>query len=153
MALVFMGLLAGLTCSLHFVILTVSRQAAFAGLSWLPLFLSFKWPSVAYAPDILSWDVFFPLSVLSAAPVLNGSRLAIAIRALMIVSGALALGGLSVSSSATCSCGTSASSRTRVCSPWWRCCWLSFSIGRRRETLSKRIGQTEGGRDVEIFAS
>jgi hypothetical protein len=39
--------------------------------------------------------VFFPLSVLSAAPVLNGSRLAIAIRALMIVSGALALGGLS----------------------------------------------------------
>jgi cytochrome bd-type quinol oxidase subunit 2 len=32
MALVFMSLLAGLTCSLHFVILTVGRQAAFAGL-------------------------------------------------------------------------------------------------------------------------
>jgi hypothetical protein len=95
MALVFTGLLAGLTCSLHFVILTVSRQAAFAGLSWLPLFLSFKWPSVAYVLDILAWDVFFPLSVLSAAPVFSGSRLATSIRGLMIVSGVLALGGLS----------------------------------------------------------
>jgi hypothetical protein len=94
MALVFMGLLAGLTCSLHFVILTVSRQAAFAGLSWLPLFLSFKWPSVAYALDILAWDLFFPLSVLSAAPVFSGSRLATSIRVLMIVSGVQALGGL-----------------------------------------------------------
>lgn len=95
MALMFMGLLAGLTCSLHFVILAVSRQAAFAGLSWLPLFLSFKWPSVAYALDILAWDLFFPLSVLSAAPVFSGSRLATSIRVLMIVSGVLALGGLS----------------------------------------------------------
>jgi hypothetical protein len=95
MALVFMGLLAGLTCSLHFVLLTVSREAAFVGVSWLPLFLSFKWPSVAYALDILAWDVFFPLSVLSAAPVFSGSRLAMSIRVLMIVSGVLALGGLS----------------------------------------------------------
>ena len=95
MALVFMGLLAGLTCSLHFVILTVSRQPAFARLSWLPLFLWFKWPSIAYALDILAWDVFFPLSVLSAAPLFSGSRLARSIRALMIVSGVLALGGLS----------------------------------------------------------
>ena len=94
MALVFMGLLAGLTCSLHFVILTVSHQAAFAGQSWLAL-LEFKWPSVAYALDILAWDVFFPLSVLSAAPVFGGSRLTISIRWLMIASGVLALGGLS----------------------------------------------------------
>jgi hypothetical protein len=74
-ALVFMGLLAGLTSSVHFVILTVSRQAAFTGQSWLPLLLEFKWPSVAYALDILAWDVFFPLAVLSAAPVFGGSRL------------------------------------------------------------------------------
>jgi hypothetical protein len=85
MALVFMGLLAGLTCGVHFVILTVSRDAAFAGLPWLPLFLSFKWPSVAYALEILAWDVFFPLSVLSAAPVFSGSRLATSIRVLMTV--------------------------------------------------------------------
>src|SRR4030095_9091635 len=55
MALVFMGLLAGLTCSLHFVILTVSHQAAFAGQSWLAL-LEFKWPSVAYALPVLALD-------------------------------------------------------------------------------------------------
>jgi len=95
MALVFVSLLAGLTCSVHFVILTVSRQAAFAGFSWMPLLLSFKWPSVSYALDILAWDVFFALSVLFAAPVFSGNRLATSIRMLMIASGVLALAGLS----------------------------------------------------------
>jgi hypothetical protein len=92
---VFMGLLAGVTCSVHFVILTLSRQAAFAGQPWLPLFLWFKWPSVAYALDILGWDFFFALSMLFAAPVFGGSRLAASIRVLMIASGVLALAGLS----------------------------------------------------------
>jgi len=94
-AVVFMGLLAGVTCSLHFVILTLSRQPASASQSWLPLFLSFKWPSVAYALDILAWDFFFALSMFFAAPVFGGSRLAASIRVLMIVSGVLALVGLS----------------------------------------------------------
>jgi hypothetical protein len=94
-AVVFMGLVAGVTCTVHFVILTLSRQAAFAGQSWLPLFLSFKWPSVVYALDILAWDFFFPLSMFFAAPVFGGSRLAASIRTLMIASGALALAGLS----------------------------------------------------------
>lgn len=95
MALVFVSLLAGLTCSVHFVILTVGRQAAFSGLAWMPLFLSFKWPSVSYALDILAWDVFFALSVLFAAPVFSGNRLATSIRVLLVASGALALAGLS----------------------------------------------------------
>jgi hypothetical protein len=94
-AVVFMGVLAGVTCSVHFVILSMSRQAAFAENSWLPLLLSFKWPSVAYALDILGWDFFFPLSMLFAAPVFGGSRLAASIRGLMIASGVLALAGLS----------------------------------------------------------
>ena len=94
-AVVFMSLLAGLTCSVHFVILTVARQAAFAGLAWTPLFLSFEWPSVAYALDILAWDVFFAVSVLFAAPVFRGGRLATSIRMLLVISGVLALGGLS----------------------------------------------------------
>lgn len=93
-AVIFMGLLAAVTCSLHFVILTISRQAAFAGQSWLPLFLEFRWPSVAYALDILAWDVFFPLSMLFAASVFGGSRLAAWVRRLMIVAGVLALAGL-----------------------------------------------------------
>ena len=95
MALVFMSLLAGLTCSVHFVILTVGRQAEFSALPWMPLFLSFKWPSVAYALDILAWDLFFAMSVLLAAPVFRGNRLATSIRVLLVASGALALTGLS----------------------------------------------------------
>jgi hypothetical protein len=94
-AVVFMGLAAGVTCNLHFVIPTLSRQPAFAGHWWLPLFLSFKWPSVVYALDILAWDFFFPLSMFFAAPVFSGSRLAASIRVLMIASGVLALAGLS----------------------------------------------------------
>jgi hypothetical protein len=75
--------------------LTLSRQVAFTSQSWLPLFLSFKWPSVAYALDILAWDFFFALSMFFAAPVFSGSRLARSIRVLMIASGVLALAGLS----------------------------------------------------------
>src|SRR3954470_3719482 len=48
MALAFMILLAGITSSVHFVILTLSSQIDAARLPWLPLFLSFTWPSVPY---------------------------------------------------------------------------------------------------------
>ena len=95
LALVFMSIAALLTCSLHFVILTLSRQLAFSVLPWMPLFLSFHWPSVPYALDILAWDVFFALSVLCAAPVFRASRLTAWICGLLVTSGALALAGLS----------------------------------------------------------
>jgi hypothetical protein len=61
----------------------------------MPLLLSFHWPSVPYALDILAWDVFFALSVLCAAPVFRASRLTASIRGLLVTSGALALAGLS----------------------------------------------------------
>jgi hypothetical protein len=94
-SVVFMSMVAGVTSSLHFVILTLSRQAEFAELPSLPLVVSFKWPSVAYALDILAWDVFFALSMLFAAPIFGGSRLAVSVKALMVASGLLALAGLS----------------------------------------------------------
>ena len=94
MALVFMILLAGISSSVHFVILTVSRQMEAAGLIEAPLFFSFKWPSVAYTLDILAWDWFFALSMLFAAPVFKAGRLEITVRFLMIVSGVLSLAGL-----------------------------------------------------------
>jgi hypothetical protein len=94
-AVVFIGLLAGVTCIVHFCVLTLSRQPEFAGQSWGALVLSFTWPSVVYALDILAWDVFFALSMLFAAPVFGGSRLAEWIRVLMIASGVLSLAGLS----------------------------------------------------------
>jgi hypothetical protein len=93
-ALCFMILLAGLTSSVHFVILTVGHQIEATGLPWVPLFFSWKWPSVAYALDILAWDWFFALSMLFAAPVFKGGRLEITVRILMIVSGVLSLAGL-----------------------------------------------------------
>jgi len=93
-SLVFMSLLAGETFIVHFCILTLSHQAEFRAQSWLPLVLSFEWPSVVYALDILGWDVFFPLSMLFAALVFQGSRLATWIRVLMIASGVLSLAGL-----------------------------------------------------------
>ena len=94
-AVIFMAMVAVVTCCVHFVVLTVSRSPAFADQPWAPLLLSFRWPSVAYALDILAWDVFFPLSMFLAAPALRGGRLARWIRALMIASGVLALAGLS----------------------------------------------------------
>lgn len=94
-AVVFMSLVAVITCSVHFVVLTMSRQPVIGEAVWMPLFFSFKWPSIAYAMDILAWDVFFPLAVLFAAPVFSGNRLAKLIRILLIVSGILALAGLS----------------------------------------------------------
>ena len=93
-ALVFMSLTAAVTCSVHFVILTVSHQAAFRALSWMPLFFTYRWPSVVYALDILAWDVFFPFSMLFAAPAFSGNKLTLRIRWLLIASGGLALAGL-----------------------------------------------------------
>jgi hypothetical protein len=95
LALMFMGLLTVVTCSVHFAILSVTHRAEFVGQSWVPLILSFRWLSVTYALDVLAWDVFFALAVLSAAPIFSGSRLARSIRVLLIISGALSLSGLS----------------------------------------------------------
>jgi hypothetical protein len=93
-ALAFMLLLAGITSSVHFVILTVSHQIEAAVFPGLPLLLSFTWPSVAYTLDILAWDVFFALAMLFAAPVFKGGRLETTVRILLIVSGDLCLAGL-----------------------------------------------------------
>ncbi|HEY9888232.1 MAG TPA: hypothetical protein V6D02_07505 [Candidatus Obscuribacterales bacterium] len=94
MALIFMALMAGLTCSVHFTILTVGRAIAAAGLPTAGLLFSFRWPSVAYALDILAWDGFFALAMFCAAPVFHGSRLGRAVRVLLVVSGGLSLLGL-----------------------------------------------------------
>lgn len=93
-ALIFMILLAGITSSVHFIILTVSHQIEATGLQLAPLLISFKWPSVAYALDILAWDWFFALSFLFAAPVFRAGRLEATVRILMIISGSLSLAGL-----------------------------------------------------------
>ena len=94
-ALLFMTLAAGLTAVVHFTILTLSRQTAIAELPGAPLIFAFQWPSLAYALDILAWDVFFALSMLFGASAFGGRPLAQAIRGLMIGSALFALAGLS----------------------------------------------------------
>ena len=93
-ALAFMIILAGITSSVHFVILTVSQQISATGFPWTSVLVSFNWPSVAYTLDILAWDLFFALSMLFAAPVFKTSRLEKTVRIFMIISGILSLVGL-----------------------------------------------------------
>lgn len=90
-AIVFAAVLACLTSAVHFSILVLGREPALT--PWAR-HLTFEWPSIVYAMDILAWDWFFALSVLFAAPVFRGSQLANWLRYLLIASGALALAGL-----------------------------------------------------------
>jgi hypothetical protein len=92
MALAFMAIMAGLTSCVHIVVLTAGDQIAATPAG--PLLVSFTWPSVAYALDILAWDWFFALAMLCAAPVFNASGVEGKLRVLMIVSGVLSLAGL-----------------------------------------------------------
>ena len=94
-ALVFMIVLATITTSVHFVGLTVGPRLEATGLSWVPLVVSFEWPSIVYALDILAWDWFFALSILFAVPVFRGgSQLERWVWLLLLVSGLLSLAGL-----------------------------------------------------------
>jgi hypothetical protein len=94
-ALIFMSIMACITCIVHFLVLSVSRQIeSLSGLQWFSYIFSFKWPSVIYALDILAWDLFFSLSMFFAAPIFNGDRLKVSVRLLMIISGLLSFAGL-----------------------------------------------------------
>jgi hypothetical protein len=94
LGLAFMVVLAGLTTSLHFVVLTVSDRLEETGESWTPLVTGFEWPSVVYALDILAWDWFFALAIICAAPVFKANRLERQLRRLMVVCGVLSFAGL-----------------------------------------------------------
>ncbi|MFA5962672.1 MAG: hypothetical protein WC804_01525 [Sphingomonas sp.] len=93
-AVCFMAMLAVVTCSVHFVIVTLGRQPGFVDNPALAPLIAFRWPSLAYALDILAWDVFFALAMLFAAPAFTGAGLRAAIRLAMRTSAVLALAGL-----------------------------------------------------------
>lgn len=94
LGVVLMGLCAGLTTGVHVVILVVRREPTFEQVPGLARLVSFEWPSLTYLLDVVAWDLFFPLSVLCVAAAVRGSGLAAATRAVLVVSGALSLGGL-----------------------------------------------------------
>jgi hypothetical protein len=94
LGIAFMSMCCVVTCSVHFVILTLSRNATFAALPWAPVVFAFRWPSLAYALDILAWDVFFPLAALCAALTVLGPEIAHGVRSLFFASAAFSLAGL-----------------------------------------------------------
>ena len=93
LAVLFMGLVVVTTSALHFVILVMGLSPV-PEIPGLARALSFQWPSVAYAIDILAWDVFFPLAMFCAAPVFAGSRETRSVYVALLASGGLALAGL-----------------------------------------------------------
>jgi len=94
LSMCFMCMCAVITSGVHFAVLTLGRHPAFAGSDWATLGFAFRWPSVAYALDILAWDVFFPLAALFAALSVQGSGLAGLVRTMLFASAALAFVGL-----------------------------------------------------------
>ena len=94
LGIAFMSMCAVVTCSVHFVILTLSRHPIIAAFPWAPTVFSFQWPSLAYALDILAWDVFFPFAALCAALTVPGPGLAYGARSLFFASAAFSLLGL-----------------------------------------------------------
>lgn len=91
-ALAFMVAFAVLTCSVHFVSLTVGRQLDPALSPLLMRQVSTQvWPTLAMALDWLGWDFFLGLSLLFAAPVFKGGGLSRRVRMSMLVAGTLCL--------------------------------------------------------------
>jgi hypothetical protein len=91
-ALAFMAMLGVVTAMVHALVLILSRDS---GLPRDAEALAFVWPSPVYVADVLAWDLFFPLSVLAAAPACASGRLGRWIARLLVTSGVLAAAGLS----------------------------------------------------------
>jgi hypothetical protein len=86
--------MAGITLSVHFVLLTVGRQVPPSLVPGFDRLFSFTWPSVAYALDILAWDYCFGLALLLAALVFSGGAAERAVRTGLVLAGVLCLAGL-----------------------------------------------------------
>ena len=83
-ALAFATLFAGTTSAVHFVELTAARQMGGGSLVW---------PSTAYALELLAWDVFLGLALLSAAATLQDVGRERTVRHGLVACGVLCLVG------------------------------------------------------------
>ncbi len=89
-ALVMAGTAFALSAALHAVLLTIGRDHALVAAGGL---LSFRWPSAAYAIDILAWDGFFAGALLCCAmalrttPGMGRAHLAFALAGLVALAG------------------------------------------------------------------
>jgi len=92
-ALAFMVLVAGLTSIVNFTLFFVARQPSQAA-PWVMSYLPSGWPPLPFALDFFTWDWFFALALLFAAPVFWGGTLEKAVRILMIATAVLCIIGL-----------------------------------------------------------
>jgi hypothetical protein len=93
-ALVLVALTAGITICVHFLVLTVGRQANETTLPGFTMLLSWTWPSMIYALDIAAWDFCLGFALLLAAPIFPRGRLSTWVGRGMVISGVLCLAGL-----------------------------------------------------------
>ncbi|HEY3338788.1 MAG TPA: hypothetical protein VGK18_09815 [Propionicimonas sp.] len=93
-ALAFMIACVTVTSCINFSLLIVSVMPDLFAESWRSMFLPCRWPAPAFVLDNFVWDWFFGVSMLLAAPVFGGDALRVALRGVMILSGALCLTGL-----------------------------------------------------------
>ena len=93
-ALAFMVVVAGITSIVNFTLFFVARQPDQAAYPWVMSYLPSGWPPLPFALDYFTWDWFFALAMLFAAPVFWGSTLEKAVRILMILTAVLCILGL-----------------------------------------------------------
>ncbi len=93
-AVCLMFIMAAITSCIHTLILTVGASQQFIELPGYNLLFSFRWPSIAYALDVLAWDWFYGLSVLFGAIQFRQSGLEKIIKIIMLISGIFSLIGL-----------------------------------------------------------
>jgi hypothetical protein len=93
-ALGFMVLVAGITSIVNFTLFFVARQPEQEAFPWVMSYLPSGWPPLPFALDYFTWDWFFALSMLFAAPVFWGRTLEKGVRILMILSAVLCILGL-----------------------------------------------------------
>lgn len=100
LALIFLILSTAITSSVHAAVLMANRSDALKQENQVlyDYIFSFNWPSVVYALDILAWDWFFALSMITAGFACNVAspprRFERMMQALFITSGGLSLLGL-----------------------------------------------------------
>jgi hypothetical protein len=94
LAVIFMSMCAVTTSVVHFSMLALARIEPFASASWAPLVFGFRWPSVAYALDVLAWDVFFAGGCMFTAMALRNVAGATLVRVLMVAAAALSFIGV-----------------------------------------------------------
>lgn len=93
-AVCLMFIMLAITSCIHTLILTVGGSQRLIELPGYNLLFSFRWPSIAYALDVLAWDWFYGLSILFGAIQFRQPGLEKTIKIIMMISGILSLIGL-----------------------------------------------------------